>query len=231
MSRIYERDTDRVFLHCLRQDVKFARYLLKCVGRAEAQPESVHGQTRHIGSGTIDLEIRYSSGVTLLIENKIDAGYSVSGLGIGQPERYRETVCARRGDGEAAVSVLLAPQRYLACSRSAALFDHCIAYERLIPLLADADREIIELAIEQAGRPYEPVKDPHASDFFQEYRQLVEERFSHLTMKKDPTQTAFGQLIRARFILTRRKHSIYISVCQPHGCHFSVGILHNRLLR
>ena len=187
MARVYERDTDAIFLRYLRQDPRFARNFLKLAGDySDAQVVRVRAQTRHIGPGTIDLEVHCRCGPRLLIENKIDAAYSVTGFGSGQPERYRATVRAYRESGEAAASVLIAPQHYLVGSPSAMLFDHHVAYEQMIPLLAEEDRATINAAIEQSKQPYEPINNLLTGDFFRNYRRLVADRFPDLVMHEDP---------------------------------------------
>jgi hypothetical protein len=55
------------------------------------------------------LVLTYSDGPLILIENKIDAAYSVTREGHGQPQRYQKTVAEYRAQGVEAYSVLLAP--------------------------------------------------------------------------------------------------------------------------
>lgn len=112
MKRIYERDTDRLFISALRRDPAVGNEFLAGLRLPPAPVKQVRGQTRHVGSsGTIDIDVTYSDGTRLMIENKIDAGYSVTLLGEDQPVRYRRTVDAYRAQGSDAHSIFLPRQR------------------------------------------------------------------------------------------------------------------------
>ena len=121
-----------------------------------------------------------------MIENKIDAGYSITREGHGQPQRYQRSVAAFRAAGANAYSVLLAPASYLSGSRLADLFDARIPYETLKELTEGKDRALIDGAILQAAAPYEPVANAGAGEFFAAIRQLISQRFPDLVMKHDP---------------------------------------------
>jgi hypothetical protein len=121
-----------------------------------------------------------------LIENKIDAGYSVTRLGYGQPERYQKTLQILRATGETVASVLVAPRKYLTSSPSAPSFEHRVEYEQLVPLLDAEDRAIVETAIAQAALPYEAVANLPTGDFFKALRIVVQDRFPDLKLNKDP---------------------------------------------
>lgn len=187
--RIYERDTDSLFLRLLRLQPGFCSFFATTLtGRTPAGTARIEGQTNHVGSsGKIDLVLAFANGPRFLIENKIDAGYSITRAGAGQPQRYQSTVAAWRARGVEAYSVLLAPERYLAGSRSAHIFDFRLAYERLrTQLQADSDLLLLDTAILQAELPYEPVPDAGAGQFFTSMRNLIRERFPDLVMKRDP---------------------------------------------
>jgi hypothetical protein len=186
--RIYERDTDALFLRLLRDQPEVAVVLAElATGRRPTSATEVRGQVRHPASaGSIDIVVRFRSGPVLLIENKIDAAYSITREGHGQPQRYQRSVAAFREAGAEAFSVLLAPERYLAGSRLADLFDARITYEKLRNLVDDKDRAILEAAILQAETPYEPVANSYAGEFFVAVRQLIAGHFPDLVMKHDP---------------------------------------------
>ncbi|MBC7286000.1 hypothetical protein, partial [Hoeflea sp.] len=137
MTRIYERQTDALFLAAFARNPAFAAAFLDAIdGVPGNRVRSVASQTRHRGaghSGTIDLEITRQDGSILLVENKIDAGYSVTRVGDPQPDRYRASVAELRANGHRAASVLLAPEVYLRGTRHSAVFDHQISYEMLRP--------------------------------------------------------------------------------------------------
>lgn len=189
MPRIYERDTDRLFTTAFTRNARFADLFLRLVdGDATNRITRVMQQTRHHGghSGSIDLELRRRDGAVLLIENKIDAAYSVTQAGDPQPERYQASVAALRGRGQKAASVLLAPDIYLQGTRHAHLFDHQISYESLRPALAGDDLALLDAAILQAATPYDPVPNTDSAAFFSEYEAFVRRHFPMLVMKHNP---------------------------------------------
>jgi len=190
-SRIYERDTDLLFLRLLRNCPEVAATLaeLATTRRPAGAPE-VKGQVRHpTGTGSIDIVVRFRGGPVLLIENKIDAAYSITREGHGQPQRYQRSAAAFRESGAEAYSVLLAPISYLSGSRLADLFDARIAYENLRDLMEGKDRTLLEAAILQAEAPYEPVANAEAGEFFAATRQLIAGHFPDLVMKHDPNHS------------------------------------------
>ncbi|HEX9720816.1 MAG TPA: hypothetical protein VGA59_13905 [Ramlibacter sp.] len=189
--RIYERDTDALFLRVLRNRLDLPTLLAQLVtGKQLTSTTEVKGQVRHaVGTGSIDIVVRFRGGPVLLIENKIDAAYSITRDGHGQPQRYRRSVTAFREAGTEAFSVLLAPRAYLLSSRLADLFDARISYEELRDFVEDQDRVLLDMAILQAEAPYEPVVNAHASEFFAAIRELIIRRFPDLVMKHDPNDS------------------------------------------
>jgi len=190
MTRIYERQTDAVFAAALTGNPEFARSFLNAVdGRPELQVTNVKVQTPHRGEGhrgTIDLEVTRADGSILLIENKIDAGYSVTRTGDPQPDRYRASVAALRHRGNRAASVLLAPEVYLLGTRHRAAFDHHVSYEVLRDSLRDADLLLVEAAILQAATPYDPIPNLSSAAFFADYQTFAQEFFPDLVIKRNP---------------------------------------------
>jgi hypothetical protein len=187
-ARIYERDTDSVFLRNFRKNETFGKKFAELIGLGSTDGSvTVRGQTRHrVHSGSIDIEISFGNRVTLLIENKIDAGYSSTVDGLGQPERYRASVDELQRSGISARSVLLAPEAYFVASRTANLFDKKVSYEAVLDFLDGDDAIVITEAIQEASTPYEPVANSSTGGFFESYRQLVSERFPDLKMKRNP---------------------------------------------
>lgn len=187
MTRIYERDTDRLFIGALRRNPAIGTGLLSTLGLPPASVKQVRGQTRHVGStGTIDIDVTFTDGTRLMVENKIDAGYSITRMGEDQPARYRRTIEAYRAQGANAHSVLLAPAVYLASSRSADAFDARASYESFLEMMEGEDRALLNAAIDQAKTPYEPDPNPSTGAFFLDYRQFVRDRFPALILKPDP---------------------------------------------
>lgn len=87
---VYERDTDALFAAALlRPD--FSNLFLKQISpETEAQIRYVERQSQHIDhTGTIDLDVHLSDRMRLLIENKIDAGYSITRDGVPHTPRIR----------------------------------------------------------------------------------------------------------------------------------------------
>lgn len=149
---------------------------------------TVARQVRHLGaSGTADLVTRFWTGPSceamLLVENKIDAGFTPD-----QPARYAVSRDAHRAANSAPVvaTLLVAPNIYLAGSRLAAGFDGVLAYERLLPIMAGQDRELVETAVERAESPYEPVPVAAVMDFFTGYAELVRQAAPDLVLKRNP---------------------------------------------
>ena len=108
MNRIYERQTDALFATALSRNPDFVRLFLTAVDGAPGNAVArLALQTPHQGPGhrgSIDLELTRADGSVLLVENKIDAGYSVTRPGDPQPDRYRASIAALRGRGLRAAS-------------------------------------------------------------------------------------------------------------------------------
>jgi hypothetical protein len=190
MTRIYERQTDAVFAAALKENPAFARSFLNAVGRRpDLLIRSVRVQTPHRGEGhrgTIDLEITLGDGSILLVENKIDSGYSVTRTGDPQPARYQASVAALRLRGKMAASVLLAPEVYLLGTRHRAAFDHQVSYEALRESLRGDDLSLVDAAIRQAATPYDPIPNPSSAAFFADYQAFAERFFPELVIKRNP---------------------------------------------
>lgn len=217
-SRVYERDTDALFLRILRDRPEIALALaeLSTSHRPTSAPD-ISGQVRHAaGTGSIDIVVRFRDGPLLLIENKIDAAYSITRNGQGQPQRYQKSVATFRETGAEAVSVLLAPARYISSSRLADLFDARIAYEKLIDFVEDNDRALLDAAILQAAAPYEPVSNAHATEFFAAVRQLIAEHFPDLVMKHDPNDGGIRpDASRTIYFDVKRTLRLHVGVPRP----------------
>lgn len=190
MTRIYERQTDALFARALKNDPDFARTFLAVVGEGTTNSIiALSTQTQHRSSehgGSIDLEITRADGSILLIENKIDAGYSVTRAGDAQPERYRASVATLIASGVRAASVLLAPEIYLRGSRHTKAFDHQVSYESLRPALTGAELALIDAAIAQAETPYDPEPNRSSATFFAEYEEFARQHFPEVVVKHNP---------------------------------------------
>lgn len=190
MTRIYERQTDTLFARALLDNRAFTASFLSAIkGMSEGVISGLSTQTPHRGAGhrgSIDLEVTLSDGAILLIENKIDAGYSVTNAGDPQPVRYRASVAALREKGQKAASVLLAPELYLASTRHADAFDHLISYEALRGSLNGEDLRLLDAAIAQAATPYDPVPNASSGAFHADLKAFASLHFPELFIKKNP---------------------------------------------
>jgi len=190
MTRIYERQTDALFLSALTRNSAFSAAFLDAIDGVPGNGvHDVSTQTPHRGAGhrgSIDLQIRRKDGSILLVENKIDAGYSVTRVGDPQPERYRASVAALRAKGLSATSVLLAPEVYLRGTRHGAAFDHQISYETLRPNFHGDDLALLDAAILQAVTPYDPEPNPSSAAFFAAYEGFARRHFPELVIKRNP---------------------------------------------
>ena len=183
--RIREARIDALFAkHLLRP--KFCTAFLDLVGLS-GECVQVSAQHAHpVGGGTIDLWLGLSTGIVILLENKIDAAWSVTGAGEDQPYRYRASVEKLAELGTEAKSLLLAPQIYLRSSRMAASFNLNVAYEDCLVWMEGEDRILLSAAIDQAMQPYEPEPDAPTSDFFASFRAHVGQYWPQLTLKREP---------------------------------------------
>lgn len=187
--RIREAEIDALIERLLRHNSSAnERFLAAAIPDDLRAPiRSIARQTRHRGStGTIDLEVILDNGVHLLIENKVDAGWSVTGEGEPQPERYRRSVSALLARGVPAFAVLVAPMVYLSGSRHAASFHGKVAYETLAEGLGGSEVRLLRAAILQAETPYEPVPNALSARFFSCFEELVRSDFPRLVLKRNP---------------------------------------------
>ncbi|MCT4372606.1 hypothetical protein CLG85_020770 [Yangia mangrovi] len=188
-TRISEAQADRAITDLLQSSPFAQRRLLAAIG-PEFEAVSVleiGRQRRHaIDAGSIDLVIHLNSGWQLLVENKIDAGWSVTRSGQAQPLRYGRTISALEAQGHKVISVLVAPRSYLEASRHASLFQRRVAYEQLIGDERSAEADLLRAAILQAETPYEAVPNPFSGDFFVRYADLMAREYPALVLKRNP---------------------------------------------
>ncbi len=185
---MYERDTDAELLRAFRENPDFSQAFISLLGiNDQGKVQNAYGQARHLGStGSIDLEVRYESGLRVLIENKINAGYSVTAAGESQPERYRRTINHLREQGIEAFSVLAAPSIYINSSKYASDFCKRISYENLSQSLDTNGKKIFHAAILTAETPYEAINNHLTKDFFATFQDFTTIHFPDLILKKEP---------------------------------------------
>ena len=181
--RITEARIDNLFARNL-SNPEFASAFLS-LAKVRGQLAQVETQYRHpMGRGSIDLHLTLTDGTQILVENKIDAAWSVAGE--AQPIRYRESIAILRRREIKAGSLLLAPQVYLSATRDGAMFDRQVSYEACLAHLDADDRACLDAAIAQAGRPYEPEPNAASGDFFSAFRAHVAAHYPQLVLKREP---------------------------------------------
>lgn len=149
---------------------------------------TVDRQVPHLSvRGTADIVLHvWSKGkleALLLIENKIDAGFTPD-----QPMRYaycRDAHIAGRS-APLVATLLISPSIYIAGSRLRGSFDGSLAYEALLPCLDGRDRALFDMAIERAASPYEPVPVEAVMSFFEGYAKIAAEVAPDLRIKVNP---------------------------------------------
>ena len=181
--RITEARIDNLFARNLGNPAFAAAFL--SLARVRGEIAQVETQYRHpMGRGSVDLHLTLTDGTQILVENKIDAAWSVAGE--SQPIRYRESVAILRRREIKAGSLLLAPQIYLSATRDGATFDRQVSYEACLVHLDGEDRECLAAAIAQASRPYEPEPNAASGDFFSAFRAHVATHYPQLVLKREP---------------------------------------------
>ncbi|MDQ2068197.1 hypothetical protein Q9295_17660 [Xinfangfangia sp. CPCC 101601] len=187
--RISEAQADRAITDLLQASPVAQKRFLAVLGPefADASVVEISRQRRHaVDTGSIDLVMRLSSGWQLLVENKIDAGWSVTRDGQTQPLRYARTISALEAQGHKVRSVLIAPLSYLQASRNASEFQHNVAYEQVIGDERSVEAELLRAAIVQAATPYEAVPNALSGDFFTGYANLIAREYPALVLKRNP---------------------------------------------
>ncbi len=206
MARIYEREVDELVLRNLRRNPHFLSVFLRELGLTEVPLHlvPVYPQTKHkADSGSIDFEIHLESSLVLLVENKIDAGYSTTRSGLGQTTRYKRSCSTIKEGGIDARAVLLAPRVYRQSTKALGDFDAYVDYETLRPSLNGEDLALMEAAILQASKPYEPEPNIFSAEFFEGYQKFVLSQFSQLVLKDNPNASG---------VRPTGSHTIYFDV-------------------
>jgi len=183
LPRITEAQIDALFARNLSRPDFAAAFL--SIARVRGRITKIVTQHQHpMGRGSVDLHLTLADGAEILMENKIDAAWSVAGE--AQPMRYRESIAILRAAGIKSGSLLLAPQVYLTASRDGAMFDRQMSYEACLDHLDGDDHACLSAAIAQSGRPYEPQPDKASGDFFSAFRAHASMRYPHLVLKREP---------------------------------------------
>lgn len=185
-GRISEALIDRVIVSTMR-DPFFSAKVLDQLDLGNHKVKRVIAQRKHFAStGSIDVVTVLTDDTHLLIENKVDAGYSMTRDALSQPDRYKMSVEALTDNGTPAYSVLVAPSQYLASTRSLEAFDKSLSYENLAECLIGESRALLIKAIEQASLPYEPVPSKANMRVFEGVYAIAGKLFPDLHLKNNP---------------------------------------------
>jgi hypothetical protein len=219
-ARVCECDIDDLLVDELTTSPEFVRWLMCDVATATSDPSwadpgaavtsvSPHVYEPGVGAGETDIRVDLALAAggasggggrrrRLLIEDKIAAAFTPD-----QPGRYkvRARAAVERGDCDRCVTVLVAPERYMATPGTEA-FDLRIPFERIAAhfrareAAAAADpatsarcrqrRERVECAIEAARAGYVLEVDEVNTDFWRAYRSYMAEHFPSLRSKASP---------------------------------------------
>lgn len=187
MRRIFETEIDAVITRNLKHNERFRRGVtVSTLGQEIDEVPNIKAQAAHVGStGTIDLDIRLRGNRRLLLENKINAKYSVTVDG-DQPSRYRKTAEAYRGYGVDCRTLLVAPNTYLRARGEACGFDLTLSYELMGDWLIGDDLAVVQAAIQQAETPYIGEMVEANTKFFRHYGELVQSDYPDLVLKRSP---------------------------------------------
>lgn len=140
--------------------------------------------------GESDLVVLYDDGSAILIENKVDA---VAQRDQGERYTLRGKKGVEKGQWVSFQTCMVAPLRYLEKEADSQHYDVCISYESvrdwfvkysLDEKRADYKALVVEEAIKQNRRGYQPVTDLLVTRFWSDYWQLATRDYPALEMKK-----------------------------------------------
>jgi len=138
---------------------------------------------RHFSTGQTDIGLVLQIGLSqihILIENKVMSPFTVL-----QPERYQKEVDGLNKRLKcSALSVLIAPEKYLKTSSQASKFDMTLSYETLISQIGFS--EILSKGIVRCDSGWIAEEVPAVTDNFQGYVELTKS-FDKLFVKTKPT--------------------------------------------
>ena len=204
IGSVAERDIDLLLLEELHVSVPFSSWFLNHIFGLEVSSSNFIGawhSVSHVSFGESDLIVlsknEQKCRKAVLIENKIDAP--------PQPEqaaRYRlhGIVGIEDCTWTTYLSCIIAPQRYLTGTANVAEYDIRLSYESLRDWFRQSDpanprssykARLLNEAIEQNRRGYQPVPHLGVTQFWLDYWHLVDAEYPQLRMKK-PTLVPWG---------------------------------------
>ncbi|HEX3036212.1 MAG TPA: hypothetical protein VHT73_14020 [Thermodesulfobacteriota bacterium] len=196
IERVTERDIDLLLLEEFECNMDFRNWFLKKVGLDEAVGADFAGVWHSVTEGELgesDLILYFDSKVSgklaAMIENKIDAPMQPD-----QAERYdkRGNIGIEKGHWSKFVTCIVAPECYLAAIANHS-FGYQVSYEEIAEWFSSNSAsscrmsfrsKIFKEAVEENRRSYQVIEDPIVAKFWQQYRQVAEQDFKYLGMKK-----------------------------------------------
>jgi hypothetical protein len=142
--------------------------------------------------------------IAILIENKIDAPPQPQ-----QAQGYRNRGEQGEVDGfwDSFKTCLIAPERYLASSRQTELYDHEVSYEEILAYFSSRrfrdnrfgyKAKVIQEAIEQNRRGYQPVFSREMTAFVEKYVMYAQRHFPQLGVQAAKPRPAGSTWIKFR---------------------------------
>ena len=189
---VAERDIDMLFLEEFNVSTEFSSWFYSKVTGKSGAP-GCDGAWHSVSDSTLgesDLLVSYEDGSAILMENKIDAVVQPN-----QAHRYdlRGEKGIVEGHWKSYKTCMVAPLRYLEKEADSQHYDVCISYESvrdwfvkysLDEKRADYKALVVEEAIKQNRRGYQPVTDLLVTRFWSDYWQLATRDYPALEMKK-----------------------------------------------
>ena len=154
-----ERDFDLAFIEELSFGIGFLEAFTDRIGVARQPIKEIrHSLHENLGTdawGETDVYVRLQDGTVLLIENKLTAGFQPE-----QAERYRARAQYHRATGSEALTVLIAPEAYLASVPEGA-WDRTCSYSVIANCMSagDARGRWRQSLFREAGNRASRVKD------------------------------------------------------------------------
>lgn len=210
LSDVCERDIDLLVLEEVATSHAFSAWFQAQIGLSGAGRLSQASRSVRTSNGESDLELCYTADagpIVVLIENKVDAAFQDQ-----QAPRYAERAKQYVADGRfaTAMTVLLAPRKYIGIGGDMHGFDMTVAYESLREWFSgpgcctNAPRtayklKLLDLAIERSRTGWKAIPHQGVQNFWRAYQSLADGVARELAMPD--TKTTIPE--RSSFIVFR----------------------------
>jgi len=201
VEAVTERDIDLLLLEEIHASGEFRAWLQQKVFTDGVERNLVDAwhSISDAALGESDLVVLWSDGsgnvAALLLEDKIDAP--------AQPEQARRysdrgTLGIQQGDWQSFKTAITAPERYLLRGGDSERFDARISYEAIRDWFCTGEDQqprarykasLLQFAIDQSRRGYNPKIDERVTKFYQEYWECASREFPELSMKVPTPKT------------------------------------------